>query len=406
MQRHRVVLLLTLAACTSQDSALQPHAYSVDTLPGGITSTVSTAPTEPGMWALHHERDVHPAAGTPGELLDPQDVALADDGTLYLVEDDPAVINVYRPDGTFARSIGGAGAGPGEFTGGFIALHGDTLVLQDPRQSRATVYRASTGEVLSIRPTACCFWSPIRVDAKGRAWLPMMAPPDTAGAPTRSFLTLLLAGGEADTVLVPEDPAVADEPRWRVTGNNGQMKMTMPVPLQPRAHEEVDPTGGLITGYSRNYELRRTTDGRDTVALFGRSFTPVPVTGAERQSLIDERVRQQLAGGGVNGPDEILLRKAFDPSLIPDQRPAYQRLYVDGSGRTFVMQAAADTMAVHFDLFGPNGIWLDSLTLPEPGWARQAYASVAFSKDHLAVVGEDANGLPIVRIYLLERMEQ
>jgi len=403
MHRTQAALLLMLAACTSRDSGLASRAYTIDTLPGGITNTTSTAPSEPGMWALHHERDVHPAAGLAGELRDPQDLALADDGTLYVVEDDPAIVNVYGPDGVFVRSIGGNGAGPGEFTTGFIALRGDTLVLQDPQQSRATVYRVPTGEVLSIRPTTCCYWSPIRVDAQGRAWLPMMSPPDTTGAPVKPFLTLPLAGGTADTVLVPEDPAVADEPRWLVTGNNGQMKMSMTVPMQPRAHEEVDAAGGLLTGYSRDYQLRRTTNGRDTVALFGRTFTPVPVSSAERQALIDERVKQQLAGGGGNGIDEILLRKAFNPSLIPDHRPAYQRLYVDGNGRTFVMRAAADTMAVHLDLFGPDGIWLDSLALPEPGWARQAYASVAFSKDHLAVVAEDSDGLPIVRIYRIER---
>ncbi|HET9065573.1 MAG TPA: hypothetical protein VFN22_07140 [Gemmatimonadales bacterium] len=403
MHRTRTLLLLTLAACTSQDSGLTSRAYTIDTLPGGITNTRSTAPSEPGMWALQHERDVHPAAGLPGELLDPEDVALADDGTLYVVEGDPAIINVYGPDGTFVRSIGSEGAGPGEFTAGFIALRGDTLVLQDPQQSRATVYRASTGEVLSIRPTTCCFYSPIRVDADGRTWIPMMAPPDTTGAPVRSFLTLSLAGDDADTVLVPEDPAVANTPRWNVTGNNGQMRMSATVPMQPGAHEEVDPTGGLLIGYSANYQLHRTTNGRDTVALLGRTYTPVPVTGAERQALVDDRVKQQLAFGGDNGLDEILLRKAFDPSLIPDQRPAYQRLYVDGRGRTWVMQATADTTAVHLDLFGQDGIWLDSLALPEPGWARQPYASVAFSKDRLAVVGEDADGLPVVRIYRIER---
>ena len=151
MQTTRTIALVLLAGCGSADA--RESLVTIDTLPGGIPNVTTTAPVAQQGWALRHVRDVGPAPGEPGELVDPQDLALADDGTLYVVEQGPATLNVYDSTGRWQRTIGRDGSGPGEFTAAFIAVRGDTLVLQDPAQSRVTVYRASTGEVLSTRPS-------------------------------------------------------------------------------------------------------------------------------------------------------------------------------------------------------------------------------------------------------------
>lgn len=397
MQTTRTIALVLLAGCGSADA--RESLVTIDTLPGGIPNVTTTAPVAQEGWALRHVRDVGPAPGEPGELVDPQDLALADDGTLYVVEQGPATLNVYDSTGRWQRTIGRDGSGPGEFTAAFIAVRGDTLVLQDPAQSRVTVYRASTGEVLSTRPSTCCFWAPIEVDARGGAWLPTSPPADSGGTPQRAFLRVPLAGGDADTILVPQAAASGALPRWHVTGPGGRMQFSMSVPMTPRALEAVDPSGGLVTGFAADYRLRRTTDGRDTVSLFGRPFTPVPITGATKQALVDARVAQQLAAN--NGLDEAGLRRAFDASLIPDVRPAFDWVYVDREGRVFALRTTADTTTVHLDLFDRQGVWLAELTVPEPGWARQLYTPVALSRDHLAIATTDPDGLPVIRIYQL-----
>jgi hypothetical protein len=70
-----------------------------------------------------------------------------------------------------------------------------------------------------------------------------------------------------------------------------------------------------------------------------------------------------------------------------------------------VRLASADTTAVHLDLFDHEGRWLDQLTLPERGWVEQAYRPMAFSSTHLALGLEDEDGLPVIRIYRIERKE-
>src|SRR5690606_730187 len=113
--------------------------------------------------------DVRPAEGEPGELMDPNDIALADDGTLYVVEANPSAINVYGPDGRFVKLLARNGSGPGEVEAAWIAVRGDTLAIQDPQASRGTTLDVRDGSLISTRATTCCYWYPIAIDGQGRA---------------------------------------------------------------------------------------------------------------------------------------------------------------------------------------------------------------------------------------------
>lgn len=396
-------LLALLAACGSHDSGLTPQA-SVDTLPGGIVSTTSNRPLNPGEWSLVHERDVAPPAGAPGEMFDPQDLALADDGTLYVVDAKPPVIKVYRPDGSYERNIGRQGSGPGEFTVGYIALRGDALVLQDPRQSRATIYDAATGKPRKTVPTGCCFYAQPGIDARDRAWIPLLPRPDSTGILTQWFLRVSVVTGKVDTVATPEPPAASDVFRWNVTNESGEgYALSVPVPMIPRFMQTVDPAGGLVSGYAASYRIRRSADGRDTVSFFGRVYSPEPVTATEKKLLAESKIKEILAfGAPVN---ESMLRKAFDPTMIPDVQPAFVRLMVFRTGKALVARRSGDTLQARFDLYGADNRWLDSLEVIEPAFATNSFATAALSAGHLAVVGENSTGLPVIRIYRLAKRE-
>lgn len=396
-----ILAALALIGCSRADAREQ--LVTVDTLPGGIPVTMTSAPIDSGRWALVHERDVMPDPGSSGELIHPQDLALADDGTLYVVEQDPATIRVYGPSGQYLRSIGRSGSGPGEFQVGFIAVSGNRLFLQDPVASRGTVWDLTTDSVLSIRPTGCCFWVKVFTDGSGRAVITMLTQDDPTAGPGQRFIRVPIDGGVGDTVFVARDPAAADELRWAIS-EEGRMLMGVTVPLAPRPYETVDPTGSFVTGWSASYRIRRSRDGLDTTAIFGRPVSPTPVADAERSTLVDDRVAQML-GNGMEF-DEPTLRRAFDPGMIPAQRPAFDRLHVDGAGRTWVRLSSSDTLQVHLDLFDPQGRWLDQLTVAHRPWATSSFVPLSFSRDHLAVLGEDDEGLPVISIFRIERMAE
>ena len=90
------------------------------------------------------------AAGEPAyEFSRISGIAIANDGSLFVVNGGSASIRIFSPQGKFVREIGRRGNGPGEFQ--FIAtmrLSGDTLYVIDGGNRRVTLIDF-TGKVLT-----------------------------------------------------------------------------------------------------------------------------------------------------------------------------------------------------------------------------------------------------------------
>jgi hypothetical protein len=176
--------------------------------------------------------------------------------------------------------------------------------------------------------------------------------------------------------------------------------MSVPVLLAANNINAIDPTGGFITGWSADYLLRVTKNGSDTVAFFGRTGEAKRVSAEDKAKMITQLIQDQLAPMKV--PEEKL-REILHPDDIPDHHPAFSWVAVDRSGRRWVRMSTGDTMTVRFDLFSRDGQWLDQVALANSEWARSAYQTASWSKDHVAVKGESADGRALVRIYRIAR---
>jgi hypothetical protein len=400
MQRTlRVVAVasaLALGACGGD--AVSETTVAVDTLPGGIVRTMSSAPSAPGTLALVSLLEIQPEADSPAELLDPQSVAIADDGSV-IVGESQGQIKVFDPEGGFQRAFGRRGSGPNEYQAAFITVVGDTLLVQDPSASRFSRVLWRTGDFIDQLVSTCCYWTPLNVDAAGHAWVYSVSrAPDTTFAHSQGFLRIPATAGPVDTVWAYERKGLPKPPFWEIRQGD-RMQMAMAIPFQPRALFTPDPAGRLLTGWTGEYSIRESSDGSDTVAIFGRAWTPEPVAAAEKQSLVDARIARQLQGRGPI--DEATYRRAMDPSLIPDQRPAYSLIHVDRAGRRWIELDAADTTAKHFDVFARDGRWLDTVKVPRNLWPAESYR-VAWGRDRLVVAMEDADGLPLLRVFRIE----
>lgn len=394
-----VLLALALTiSCGGEAPAVTT--VQVDTLPGGIVRTSSSGPSEPGSLALVAMLDIQPEADSPAELLNPQSLAVADDGSVLVSESGQGQIKVFGPDGMLARSIGRRGSGPNEYEVAYLAVHGDTLLVQDPNNARFSRVLWRTGEFLGQVVSVCCYWTKIDVDAAGYAWVHSIAPaPDTTFRDAQGFVRIPASAGPVDTLWAYERKGLPERPFWEIRAGD-RAQMSMAIPFQPRAMFVPDPAGRLLTGWTGEYSIRETTDGRDTVALFGRTWTPEPVAASEKQRLVDARVAAQLRGRGP--VDEATYRKARDPALIPDQRPAYSGLHVDRSGRRWVELDAADSTRMSFDVFSRDGRWLDTVHVPRELWSAEGFRS-AWGRDRVVVSQEDADGRPLLRVFRIEK---
>lgn len=399
MTINRLLTVLTaLIACSPEAPTLA--SARIDTLPGGIVRTISDAPTGWNDsvlgWRLVLDHEIQPAEAEPGELFDPQDVAMNEAGVVFVKDRKPSVIKIFDASGNFLRSLGREGDGPGEFRTAFLAFRGDTLIAQDPQNARVTAFNVSSGEVLASWRSTCCYWYPIAVDGDGRVVVYAMGQPDSSGPPAQALIRARVDGSAMDTAWVTERPR--EEGKNWVVSEGKNIKFMMSVPFQPRDQHAVDPVGGFVSGWNGEYLLRTSRNGRDTVALFGRAWTPEAVTGAERSAIVEKRIREQ-EGGGI--PKNVL-RAAFKPEYIPDIKPAFNAIEIDPAGNRWVRLESGDTLRVHYDVFDSAGRWLGPVSVNASEWAGP-YQRPAWGRERVAVLGEDEEGRPVVRVFRVEK---
>jgi hypothetical protein len=272
---------------------------------------MSTHPIDSGRWHLVRVRDIQPAESDPAELANPGDVAITDDGFVLVVDAQPTVVKVFDAAGALVRTIGREGSGPGEFKSGYIAVLGDTLVVQDATNGRATSFNWRTGTMLSERRTSNFYFFPIGIDGSGRAAVRMMTTdPDSTKANAQRFVRFGVNATSADTIDVVAGGSTTESKPWLVREGN-RLVMGVVVPFQPRAFHAVDRVGAFLTGYSSEYVLRRTTSGADTTALFGRRWTPTSVSADEKAAVVEQRINEVHANNRQMATSTI--RASFDP---------------------------------------------------------------------------------------------
>lgn len=387
-----VVMVALSAGCGAGEDAPPLGVARRDTLPGGIVAVHSPAPTgwhDTLGWRLVADGRVGGGLDEPGELVNPSSLALDEAGNLYVVDRQPTVIKVFAPDGRFLRTIGREGQGPGEFVIGFLAARGSHIAVQDPRAARLSLFDTS-GTFIRSWSTGCCIWAPVAVDLKHRVYVPVMTPPDVPAS--YRYVRYDTLGTVIDTVAVPEGE---DPKMWTVRAGSGgnRMMMSTPVPFTPQMRHAIAPDGSFVIGWSSEYRLAR-TDGRDTLAVMSRDWTPDPLSQERRQRHVDDMVKQM-------GPDmdEVDLRNSFPVNEIPSTLPAFAELSVDGSGNVWVT-LDSDSASSRFDVFAPDGAWLGRVALNE---SFDPFTPAAWGADRVYVAREDEDGVPYIARYRISR---
>jgi hypothetical protein len=387
-----VLSAVLLAACGGA-KASRLASVVTDTLPGSIVRITSAGPT---AWtdstgaALVEEGRFTGEDGTPAELGQPGNVAVDEAGRIYVVDYKPALIKVFAPDGRLVRTIGREGEGPGEFRVGFIAVRGGHLVLHDPQVSRTSVWDTA-GTFLRSWHSSCCYWSDIQLDREGRIYIPSAVPGKIGDAPRGTpYVRWTLEGTALDTLWVPRGE---DTKFWTISSK--QSSMMTSIPFMPELVSALHPDGGFVYGWNSRYTIVRSQTGSDSARVFGRAWTPDPVTDALRASEYESRIKETAKQYG-----EAAVRAAFKLEDLPRTLPAYLNLKVDGSGRVWVRRyPVADTTRTFFDVFDSTGAFLGPIVIPFqiPEFSRQAW-----TRDGLVTVIEDEEGRPtVVRLHFV-----
>ncbi|MEO8478762.1 MAG: hypothetical protein ABI542_03945 [Gemmatimonadota bacterium] len=384
-----VPILLILAACSAQDPGFAARPVTTDTLPGGIVRVMNHGPSgwaDTNGWKLVLERTIAPAAGAPGELLEPRWLMLRDDGSLVVGDMDPPRFVYYDSAGNFVRTLGREGDGPGEFRSPHPALLGDTLIVHDPQQSRITLLTVADSFVRSFPSICCQFGPPAYVDRDGIITVQgSQRAPDGTSLP--QWIRFDLTGHRIDSLLQPRavEPAV-----WTVTQSfpgGGTGSMSRYVPLAPQSSVTLLHDGTAVFGRNDVPTFAVVRNGVDTVRLFGRSdVIPDPTPEGMRDSLFAAVTERNDRFKGVASLDDI-----------PETLPTWRGIDEDGDGN-FWVTTGGDGRPLGFDVYDPSGVLLGTATRP---WGA-AYAT-SWAGDRVVVYDNDTDGLPRIRIFRIVR---
>lgn len=340
------------------------------------------------------------AEGTgPTELAQVLGVARVADGRVVIANGGSTELRVFAPNGTFVRSIGRKGLGPGEFDG-IILMHrsADTLVVHD-RQSRLQIYTPE-GTLLrsytrpTFGPRGVSSWPGMLADGSGvvQGMEPLT---DTTSEHVTAMAALGIRAPESN-----EARAFTQIPVFERVKRGGQS-----VALFLGAVSRVSVMGERVcSGYSLRYEIRCFDRTGKLSTITRRDVDPGPVTNADKE----EFKRGYIAANKAQPPEQV--KRWTQVVQFADERSAFGRFVPSPTGELWVgpFVVLESFVPGRRGTVIPDAPTLWSVIAKDGTWAADVELPARFSlldagRDYVAGVELDADDVETVVVYRLKR---
>lgn len=351
-----------LAASSACDSSSPGSSWSTvrETLPSGAVLVTNTPPAEPSP-TLTLAEDLRVGSlegGGPESFAALKGLLALPGGGFAVLESQAQEIRVFGADGAHVATHGRRGEGPGEFvdaTGLMLDPQG-RIWAADPRGGRMSVFDPAGGFVESFPYQYMVrgfIWSGTMTD-QGHILKPSMSRQDY-----RPMLRVFdLTMTQIDSVLFAEEEGVATDPQdspgafyYETPGGRYGLRS---IPFYPGGAGHTDRSGDTWAGQTTDlgYRLQRHAPGGDTTLIVVTERSSVPVTQAERDSVIAQ-VREGLRASGVT--------TEMDWSRIPDVKPALESIFTSAEGNVWVaipnLSGGTD-----YDVLSSDGSYVGTVT--------------------------------------------
>jgi len=284
------------------------------------------------------------------------DVAVAGDGSLYVVQSDEHLVRKFDRDGAVLLTVGRRGRGPGEFQYPWsIGMLGDTVVVGDDALVRITEFdpQGRTLETFTTLQLTAVPHRPVTRLANGLILVETIPGSDddvATGKVTERELLLLGSGNTAATRLVGLNLGLHSEARIEVRRGGEPTLTYFEHPFPDADLYDVDPMGRGVVVVSQAgagesnpvFEVTRfTPDGRK---YWQRAFryTPVRPSAMVRDTiaaLVDKLARSPLFPGVPRGQLERAIR---DDIKVPPFLAPVSSVIAGSDGTTWIRREPAN----------------------------------------------------------------
>jgi hypothetical protein len=315
-------------------------------------------------------------------------VARFDDGGIVVGNSGDNTLRFYDASGVFLHSAGGSGGGPEEFADimGFRRL-GDSVLVWQFTLNPSKVFDRQGNHIHTLQtPKQMVSIQGVFADGAHLFSLFASSPP-----PSEDFF-------------VHESPLYISTPDFAATDSLGTFPwwniVTMPQEYGARRGLAVGDDEWYY-GWPETYEFRVLDKEGSVRRIVRRAWEPVPVTDADRQRYRESMLGLGTEDGGPVPPRVAQQRRDMANGMVfPDHHPAYLSIHPGASGHVWVMAGPPGypttvDAPTTWDVFGPSGAWLGSMTFP----ARFVVHEIGES--HVAGVWRDEMDVQRVRVYEL-----
>lgn len=318
------------------------------------------------------------------------DVAFDALGRVWVADEMQQQIKIFERDGTFVRSIGRKGGGPGEFRSiaGFDWSPDGTLWIVDAGNPRFTVLDTA-GRLLATHPRFSSMmvtpW-PGGFDRHGNL-ADVGARRESGGVSVASVVRLSPDLGSADTLRLPP---LKEQFFGAVTSGDARTQHVKqaPVPFTATQIWGVDPEGYAWIALTDRYRLERRAFDGTVNRVVELQNTARRVSSADKDQILENYRWFEQAGGRL------------DRSLIPDHHPDLENLFFDGEGHLWVLPTYFRGEKPRIDIFELNGRYLGQVQAPVPFISRPA---PAIRDGWVAAVARDGDGVDAVVVMRLDK---
>lgn len=298
-------------------------------------------------WTLKETLRIGGAESGPAMFVQTRSIDADSKGRILVYDRQTQDIRMFAPDGKFIRTIGRLGSGPGELRNaeGMMIDRTGRIWVRDAANARFTIFNGE-GEFEKNWTMKFCWsqgpWHP-QLDRQGRV-LDFDCVVPAGGGRSVGYAIVAYRGDQSgvDTLYArPEcgTRALSDAGTWVTRSEKSTMYRS--IPFAPFPIGASAPGGEYwCAENSSRYEIMRIVPGAGDTVRVSRAVTPIPVTRAERDSIVGAMEEKGPTG--------------LDFSRIPRTKPAIERITVDDQGRPWVRRSNAQG-EVSFDIFGPAG---------------------------------------------------
>jgi hypothetical protein len=370
---HALILLVTtaLAACSSGTGNSSASAGRDS---AGIVIVESTSPSWPdgAGWRLTEEPVLEIGAldgALEYQLFRVFDATRLADGRIVVANSGTHELRFYESDGTYIRTAGRQGAGPGEFQGLMLveSFAGDSLLTYDWRNRRITVFSPGGEFVRSFTPDALAgtpfFPNHVLPLKDGSLILGVASPPAVGRVATGvSQDTMVIVRADMDGATLD---TIADYPGAEIrvqTAGSGERTMVMAGPrLWSPSPQMQGYANGFYLGNGASFEITYYGQRGAVERLIRLDQPNLPVTSEDIERYKEERLAQ--------AEDENTRRRALarmENMQFTETFPAYDGLLVDPAGSLWVREfRRPGAQQQRWKVFDGGGALLGTVEMPQ-----------------------------------------